>query len=133
MVEDARSFEVIRSSGGPPPAGGNRYIAKIRSTAAKNAAKVLFRMARTDAAYAKFKGRDSVYVEMRETTRGATLKTKSFFYRVTKEKRAANQQTPSIKQLDGKKVAIKALHFYRVKAVDEEEFNAQVNRPSNMA
>lgn len=108
MKDNYRSFKVVKSSTGFT---GGRYVAADPSTAAKNAAKIVFR-----ALDAKSKGSEnSVTLTIEETTRVIDAKHKEFSYRVTRTKLTGNDAKLNLDFAKKKKIV--ANYKYDVKAL----------------
>lgn len=118
---DKRSFKVSMSSFG---VSGGRYISSTPSSAAKKAARILFRQSDTGSVPSGGKPMN-VSFELRETTRGS--KDTVFAYRAVREKRT----TPTNFIANGKPFSIKRTYNITVTAVTEQTMMRNVTRKSN--
>lgn len=118
---DKRSFKVSMSSFGVV---GGRYISSTPSSAAKKAARILFRQSDNGPPSAGGKPM-TVTFELRETTRGS--KDTVFAYRAVREKRT----TPTNFIANGKPFSIKRTYNITVTAVTEQTMVRTVTRKSN--
>lgn len=117
---DKRSFKVSMSSFGII---GGRYISSTPSSAAKKAARILFRQAdTTTAASAKS---PTVEFELRETTRGS--KDTVFAYRALRVKRTL----PTTFIAKGQSFSINRTYDITVTAVTEQTMMRSITRRSN--
>lgn len=122
MAENKRSFTIDKDSFGY---GSGRYIAASPAIAAKHAARQCFRLVKKKPAdFGKFAGRDTVFIQLEETTRGSARKT--FAYKVTREKKP--QTAARAKFLAQRK--IKSDYLYHVISVDDAEFKAALGSKS---
>lgn len=119
---DKRSFKVSMSSFAVV---GGRYISSTPSSAAKKAARVLFRQADSEPTPAGGK-QMMVSFELRETTRGS--KDTVFAYKAVREKRT----TPTNFIVNGKPFTIKRSYNITVTAVTEQTMMRSVTRGSNL-
>jgi hypothetical protein len=130
MSETARSFKVIGSSFGYVPEKG-RYLGAEPKVAAQHAGKQQFAVAASDRAYAAFKPRDFVEVEIQETTRGS--KGKTFRYKVQRKKLPASEKKAQIALANGKKLVIPREYEYITHSLDESNFKRNVSRGATRA
>lgn len=118
---DKRSFKVSMSSFGII---GGRYISSTPSSAAKKAARILFRQADNGPLPAGGKP-PTVSFELRETTRGS--KDTVFAYRAARVKRT----DPTNFEVNGKPFSIKRTYNITVTAVTEQTMMRSVTRNDN--
>lgn len=118
---DKRSFKVSMSSFA---VAGGRYISSTPSSAAKKAARVLFRQADSEPVAPGSGKQMMVSFELRETTRGS--KDTVFAYKAVREKRT----TPTNFIVNGKLFSIKRSYNITVTAVTEQTMIRSVTRGS---